>query len=81
MTAPEVEMPPGCPTGKKPYRNGAEAWRAQQGFTARKGPAPTLQAFRCELCSAWHLGRKPLKAKHAKRRANEKRMIRREPGR
>lgn len=63
-----------CPTGKIPYRTGSEAWRALRGFTARKGPAPTLDAYHCQFCGAWHLGRRPKKAKHAKARVDEQRV-------
>lgn len=48
-----------CPSGKVAYRTGFDAWRARRGYCARKGEAPSLQAYRCPLCGAWHLGRDP----------------------
>ena len=57
-----------CATGKVPYADGDEAGRALRGFVARKGPAPTLEAYRCPFCGAWHLGRNPKRRKRGERR-------------
>ena len=56
-----------CPSGKVAYRNGAEAWRARRGFCHRKGESRALEAYRCQLCEAWHLGRNPKRIPRWKR--------------
>lgn len=68
-----------CPTtGKVPYASDYHAWVL---IGERYPDAPNLAPFRCEHCSAWHLGNsKSVKAKHrlrmrefraAKRRLSE----------
>ena len=50
----------GC-FGKTPYRTPKEAARAMKALAKRRKAKQHngIHPYRCDYCSAWHLGRKP----------------------
>jgi hypothetical protein len=46
----------GCPSGKRQHRSYHEAVRQTAKFA--RGRGQRVEAYRCEVCCAWHLGRR-----------------------
>lgn len=59
--------------GKVAYRSGGAAAKAQRCLARRTNapPRPMLQIYRCQACSAWHLGNPQKANAKAKKRARD----------